>query len=72
MMDGCEPPCGCWEVNSGSLEEQSVLFTAELSLQPDVLISLIDMFVYGNGSIWVYLFYVSCLGIHILIYFNFY
>ena len=27
-----EPPCGCWELNS--LEEQSVLLTAEPSLQP--------------------------------------
>jgi hypothetical protein len=25
--DGCEPPCGCWELNSGPLEEQSVLLT---------------------------------------------
>jgi hypothetical protein len=25
-VDGCEPPCGCWELNSGPLEEQSVLF----------------------------------------------
>jgi hypothetical protein len=31
--DGCEPPCGCWELNSGSLKEQSVLLTAEPSLQ---------------------------------------
>ena len=28
---GCEPPCGCWELNSGRLEEQSVLLTAEAS-----------------------------------------
>jgi hypothetical protein len=21
ITDGCEPPCGCWELNSGSLEE---------------------------------------------------
>ena len=34
ITDGCEPPCGCWELNSGSLEEQSVLLTAEPSLQP--------------------------------------
>jgi hypothetical protein len=33
-MDGCEPPCGCWELNSGPLEELSVLLTAEPSLQP--------------------------------------
>ena len=32
--DGCEPPCGCWELNSGPLEEQPVLLTAEPSLQP--------------------------------------
>jgi hypothetical protein len=34
ISDGCEPPCGCWELNSGPLEEQPVLFTAKPSLQP--------------------------------------
>jgi hypothetical protein len=34
ITDDCEPPCGCWELNTGSLEEQSVLSTAEPSLQP--------------------------------------
>jgi hypothetical protein len=34
VTDGCEPPCGCWDLNSGPLEEQSVLLTAEPSLQP--------------------------------------
>jgi hypothetical protein len=29
----CEPPCGCWELNSGRLEEQPVLLTTEPSLQ---------------------------------------
>ena len=24
ITDGCEPPCGCWELNSGPLEEQAV------------------------------------------------
>ena len=37
ITDGCEPPCGCWELNSGPLEEQSVLLTAEPSLQPEQL-----------------------------------
>jgi hypothetical protein len=23
ITDGCEPPCGCWELNSGPLEEQT-------------------------------------------------
>ena len=34
LIDGCEPPCGCWELNSGPLEEQAVLLTTEPSLQP--------------------------------------
>ena len=33
ITDGCEPPCGCWELNLGPLEEQSVLLTTEPSLQ---------------------------------------
>ena len=35
IIGGCEPPCGCWELNSGPLEEQPVLLTAEPSLQPN-------------------------------------
>jgi hypothetical protein len=38
ITDGCEPPCGCWELNSGPLEEQTVLLTAEPSLQPSIII----------------------------------
>jgi hypothetical protein len=34
IIDGCEPPCGCWELNSGPLEEQPVLLTTQPSLQP--------------------------------------
>ena len=34
ITDGCEPSCGCWELNSEPLEEQSVLLTAEPSFQP--------------------------------------
>ena len=26
-MDGCEPPCGCWDSNSGPSEEQSGALT---------------------------------------------
>ena len=33
ITDGCEPPCGCWELDLGPLEEQSVLLTTEPSLQ---------------------------------------
>jgi hypothetical protein len=31
ITDGCESPCGCWDLNSGPLEEQSVFLTAEPS-----------------------------------------
>lgn len=30
VTDGCEPPCGFWELNPGLLEEQSVLFSPDL------------------------------------------
>ena len=33
ITDGCEPPCGCWELNSGPLEERLLLLTTEPSLQ---------------------------------------
>jgi hypothetical protein len=34
ITDGCEPPCGCWDLNSGPSEEQSALLTTEPSRQP--------------------------------------
>jgi hypothetical protein len=40
ITDGCESPCGFWELNSGLLEEQSVLLTAEPSLQSSFLFSI--------------------------------
>jgi hypothetical protein len=36
ITDGCESPCGCWELNSGPREEKSVLLATEPSLQPIV------------------------------------
>ena len=38
ITDCCEPPCGCWELNSEPLEEPPVLLTAEPSLQPCLLV----------------------------------
>jgi hypothetical protein len=32
FIDGCEPPCRCWGLNSGPLKEQPVLLTTETSL----------------------------------------
>jgi hypothetical protein len=42
ITDGCEPLCGYWELNSGPLEEQSVLLITKPSLQAQlkVLIGL--------------------------------
>jgi hypothetical protein len=40
-MGGYEPPCGCWDLNSGPSEEQSVLFPAEPSHQPSILFLLL-------------------------------
>lgn len=34
QTDGSEPARGCWDSNPGPLEEQLVLLTTELSLQP--------------------------------------
>ena len=36
FTDGCEPPCDCWDLNSGPSEEQLVLLSTEPSLQPDL------------------------------------
>lgn len=37
FIDGCESPCGYWELNTGPLEKQQMLLTAEpsISLAPD-------------------------------------
>ena len=34
LIADCEPPCSCWELNSGPLAEQAMLLTTEPSLQP--------------------------------------
>ena len=33
VTDGCEPPCGCWELSPGPLQEHPVLLTTKSSLQ---------------------------------------
>jgi hypothetical protein len=42
-MDGCEPPCGCWDLNSGPSEE--ALLTTEPSRQPPPLFFEIEIHV---------------------------
>jgi hypothetical protein len=36
VIDSCELPLGYWDLNLRPLEEQSVLLTAEPSLQPQI------------------------------------
>ena len=52
ITDGCEPSCGCWELNSGPLEEQSVLLTTEPSLQPPAYLFLRQDTVYIKNKCW--------------------
>jgi hypothetical protein len=50
VTDGCEPPCGIWDLNSEPLEEQSALLTTEPSLQPrkiTLYVGLDDFVLYG-------------------------
>lgn len=37
IVDGCEPLCGCWELNAGPLKEQPLLLTFEPTLQPPII-----------------------------------
>lgn len=34
VTSGCGPLCGCWELNQGALEEQSMFLTTKPTLQP--------------------------------------
>jgi hypothetical protein len=62
-----EPPCGCWELNSGPLKEQLVLLTTEPSLQPEWLLSFflfvlfVCLFVFRD---MVSLYSPGCPGTH--------
>lgn len=48
ITDGCELPCGCWELTSGPLEEQAVLLTTEPFLQALILF----LFMFMSVSIY--------------------
>ena len=47
ITDGCEPPCGFWELNLGPLEEQSVLLTTEPSHQHSLVLILTILLSFG-------------------------
>ena len=42
-VDGCEPPHGCWELNSGTLEEHLMLLTTEQCLKTHVLFCFVSL-----------------------------
>jgi len=46
ITDSYELPCGCWDLNPGSLEEQPVLLTAEPSLSSQTKATLIKENIY--------------------------
>ena len=51
ITDGCEPPSGCWELNSGPLEEQAMHLTSEPSLQSEIFFFLSAVDLLGKCSI---------------------
>jgi hypothetical protein len=58
-IDGCEPPCGCWELNSQLLEEQ--LLTTEPSLHPYPILHLILGFLWLVELVLVFYSYLLSL-----------
>jgi hypothetical protein len=61
IMDSCGSPCDCWELNSGPLEEQLELLTAEQSLLPEVNFKLFSEI---NSRYFSFIFTEGMNGIH--------
>jgi hypothetical protein len=66
---GCEPLCGCWELNSGPLEEQPVLLSAEPSFQPPEHTKKAQLEIESggaehSGALWEFLLKSLCLQAH--------
>lgn len=53
VTDGSELPCGCWEVNSGPLQEQQALLPEESPLQAHVVSG--SLFSLGYGVLQILL-----------------
>ena len=51
VTDGCEPPCGCWDLNSGPLEEQLALLTTEPAHQLQNLLLDAHLFYSASGKL---------------------
>jgi hypothetical protein len=68
-MDGCEPPCGCWDLNSGPLEEQSGTLTHwTIPPAPQLIPYLKKVYIYICMYISIYIYICMCVYIYIYIY----
>lgn len=61
VIDDYEPPCGFWESNPGSLQEQQGFLTTETSQQPHsfLFILIMDIFIFLIICLIYYLNYNS-------------
>jgi hypothetical protein len=65
ITDVCEPPGGCWELNSGPLEKQPVLLTSEPSLAfPPLFFFFLSFFLSFSFRDRVSLCSPGCPGAH--------
>jgi hypothetical protein len=51
VTDGCEPPCGCWDLNSGPSEEQSGALT-HWAISPAPLSSILMKCICHRDTLW--------------------
>lgn len=60
LEHGCEPPCECWEQNTGSLQEYRVLRNTEASLQALLLLENQCEQVKTESQCGFYLHFLDC------------
>jgi hypothetical protein len=51
IIDCCEPPCGCWELNSGPLEEQTVLSISKPSFCDSLWLTVTHSYI---STFWIH------------------
>ena len=61
VTDGCEMPCGCWELNLGPLQKQQVLLTSKSPLQaPHIFLKEVTIdFVFFSSMTFIIVQYVA-------------
>ena len=67
IMGGCEPPCGCWDLNSEPSEEQSVPLPTEPSHQPSKRFLIILIFQMTNSCLAQFLILLFYSLLHLLL-----